>query len=103
MRKAVSPSRSAAPDAGQNEPFEMKERNNKLRTIKEDVRERMKDPAFKKAWRDLDAEFELLESIIKARETAGLAQEELARRIGTNNRRCQGLRGADFRKQTLKH
>jgi ribosome-binding protein aMBF1 (putative translation factor) len=53
------------------------------RTIKEDIKERMKDPRFKNAWHDLDAEFELLESIIKARENAGLTQEELARRIGT--------------------
>jgi ribosome-binding protein aMBF1 (putative translation factor) len=31
----------------------------------------------------LDEEFEVLESIIKAREKAGLTQEQLAKRIGT--------------------
>lgn len=53
------------------------------RTIKEHVKEKMKDPAFKKAWHGLDQEFEILESIIKAREESGLTQDELARRIGT--------------------
>ena len=47
------------------------------RTIKEDIEERMKDPAFKKAWHDLDGEFEVLESIIKTREAAEQTQEEL--------------------------
>ena len=46
--------------------------------LKEHIKERMKVPAFKKVWHDLDGEFEILESIIKARESAGLTQEELA-------------------------
>jgi ribosome-binding protein aMBF1 (putative translation factor) len=53
------------------------------RTLKEHVKEKMKVPAFKKAWHDLDGEFEILESIIKARKSAGLTQEELAKKIGT--------------------
>ena len=71
------------------------------RTIKEDVRERMKDHAFKKAWRDLDAEFELLESIIKARETAGLTQEELARKIGTKQPALSRLERGGFQKANI--
>ena len=47
-------------------------------TFKKHLDESMKDPAFKKAWHDLDSEFELLESLLKAREKAGLTQEELA-------------------------
>jgi len=52
------------------------------RTLKEYIAEQMKDPAFKKAWHDLDPEFELLESMLKAREKAGISQSELARRMG---------------------
>ena len=33
-------------------------------TLKEYRTEQMKDPAFKKAWDELDPEFELLESLI---------------------------------------
>lgn len=53
------------------------------RTLKEHIQEKMQDPEFKKAWDELDPEFELLESLIKAREKAGITQEELAKRIGT--------------------
>jgi ribosome-binding protein aMBF1 (putative translation factor) len=52
-------------------------------TLEEDISERMKNPGFRRAWKALDAEFELLESMIQARERAGISQEELARRIGT--------------------
>ena len=45
-------------------------------TLKEHVKEKMKNPVFQKVWHDLDGEFEILESIIKARESAGLTQEE---------------------------
>jgi hypothetical protein len=38
------------------------------KTIEEHLAEHMKDPGFKKAWHNLDPEFELLESMIKARE-----------------------------------
>lgn len=52
-------------------------------TSKKHLDEQMKAPKFKKAWHNLDTEFEPLESMIKAREKAGLSQEELAKRIGT--------------------
>jgi len=71
------------------------------RTIKEDIRERMKEPAFKKEWHDLDAEFELLESIIKAREAAGLTQEELARRMGTKQPALSRLERGGFQKANI--
>ena len=71
------------------------------RTLKEHIREKMKDPEFKKAWHDLDAEFELLESMIKAREEAGLTQEELARRIGTKQPALSRLERGGFKKATV--
>ena len=71
------------------------------RTLKEHIREKMKDPEFKKAWHDLDAEFELLESMIKAREEAGLTQEELARKIGTKQPALSRLERGGFKKATV--
>jgi len=55
----------------------------KGRTVKDHIKEKMKDPIFKRAWRDLDAESSILESVIRARREAGLTQEELAKKIGT--------------------
>ena len=71
------------------------------RTLKEHIREKMKNPEFRKAWYDLDAEFELLESMIRAREEAGLTQEELARKIGTKQPALSRLERGGFRKATV--
>ncbi|MDA8086858.1 MAG: helix-turn-helix transcriptional regulator [Nitrospiraceae bacterium] len=70
-------------------------------TLEEDISARMKNPEFKKAWDALDAEFELLESMIKARERAGISQEELARRIGTKQPALSRLERGGFAKATV--
>jgi len=71
------------------------------RTLKEHIAEHMKNPEFKKAWHDLDTEFELLESMIKAREKAGLTQEELAKRIGTKQPALSRLERGAFKRATV--
>ena len=71
------------------------------RALKEHIREKMKDPEFRKAWHDLDTEFELLESMIKAREKAGVTQEELAKKIGTKQPALSRLERGGFRKATV--
>ena len=71
------------------------------RTLEEHIAEQMKDPAFKKAWHDLDTEFELLESMIKAREKAGLSQTELAKKIGTKQPALSRLERGGFKKATV--
>ena len=71
------------------------------RTLKEHIREKMRDPQFKKAWHDLNAEFELLESMIKAREEAGLTQEQLAKKIGTKQPALSRLERGGFKKATV--
>jgi len=73
----------------------------KGRTLKEHIREKMKDEAFKKAWHNLDAEFELLQSMIEARERAGLTQEELAKKIGTKQPALSRLERGGFNKATV--
>jgi ribosome-binding protein aMBF1 (putative translation factor) len=71
------------------------------RTLKEHIRESMKDPEFKKAWHELDTEFELMESMIKAREKAGMTQEELAKKIGTKQPALSRLERGGFKKATV--
>lgn len=61
----------------------------------------MKDPEFKKAWDDLDPEFQVLKAMIKARETLGVSQAELARRVGTKQSVISRLERGAFSKATL--
>lgn len=43
----------------------------------------MRDPAFRKAYREADAEYSIVEALIRARLKAKLSQAELAKRLGT--------------------
>lgn len=47
------------------------------------VAEWMEDPNFRKAYDALEDEYELLRSMLKARQKAGLTQAEVAKRMGT--------------------
>lgn len=71
------------------------------RTLKEYKEEQMKDPEFRKALDSLDAEFRLIESMIKAREEAGITQSELAKKIGTKQPALSRLERGGFRKATV--
>jgi ribosome-binding protein aMBF1 (putative translation factor) len=70
-------------------------------TLKEYINEQMKNPKFKKAWHELDPEFELLASLLKARVKEGITQEELARRIGTKQSVISRLERGALSKATL--
>jgi ribosome-binding protein aMBF1 (putative translation factor) len=70
-------------------------------TFKDYLNEQMKDPEFKKAWHDLDPEFELLESFIKAREKKGITQAELARKMGTKQPALSRLERGGFSGATV--
>ncbi|HTQ13452.1 MAG TPA: helix-turn-helix transcriptional regulator [Rhizomicrobium sp.] len=55
-----------------------------------------KDPAYKKAHAALDEEFALAEALIRARATADISQEEIAKRMHTSQpavARLEGGRG----------
>ena len=79
----------------------MKETYVRGRTLEEHIAEHMKNPKFKKAWHDLDTEFELLESLLQAREKAGLTQEELAEKIGTKQPALSRLERGGFKKASV--
>ena len=51
--------------------------------VKDLHRKWMKDPEYRKAHDDLAAEFDLARAVIAARTTAGLTQQQLARRMAT--------------------
>jgi ribosome-binding protein aMBF1 (putative translation factor) len=49
----------------------------------EDMKERLKDPAFHRAYDEVDAEVRLAIAIAEARQQAGLTQAALAKRLHT--------------------
>ncbi len=71
------------------------------RTLKEYIAEQMKNPEFRKAWEDLEPEFQVLKAMIKAREKRGISQAELARRVGTKQSVISRLEHGAFSKATL--
>ncbi len=71
------------------------------RTLKEYIAEQMKNPEFRKAWEDLEPEFQVLKAMIKAREKTGISQAELARRVGTKQSVISRLERGAFSKATL--
>ncbi len=70
-------------------------------TLDEYITEQIKNPSFKKAWDDLEPEFELLGSMIKARERKKISQAELAKRLGTKQSAISRLERGAFSKATV--
>jgi ribosome-binding protein aMBF1 (putative translation factor) len=59
-----------------------------------------KDPAYRKAYAEQEAEFALIEAMIKARAAAGLTQEQLARRMKTTQAVIARLEGGRVKPST---
>ena len=60
----------------------------------EDLKSRLlEDPDFRREYARVDEEFALIEALIRARTTARLTQEELARRLGTTQSAIARLEG----------
>lgn len=55
-----------------------------MRPLEELELELRKDPAYRHALRDIEAEDEFIAKLVAAREAAGLSQAELAKRMGTS-------------------
>jgi len=71
------------------------------RTVKEHIKEKMKNPEFRRAWKELDSEFDLLKGMLKARERVGLTQTALARKIGTKQPALSRLERGGSEKPTI--
>ena len=48
------------------------------------LNEKMKDPEFKAPWDALEADYSLINTLVKARNSAGLTQQQLSEKIGIN-------------------
>jgi DNA-binding XRE family transcriptional regulator len=53
----------------------------------------MRDPEFRKAYREADAEFSIIEALIRARTEASLTQAALAEKLGTTQSAVARLEG----------
>lgn len=56
----------------------------KIYTFQDDLRESLKDPAFRQAWDELEAESQLAAKLIEARMKRKLSQRELAAKVQTS-------------------
>jgi len=57
---------------------------NRIYTFEDDLRESLKDPEFKKAWEESEAEYNLAKTIIEKRLASKLSQRDLAIKIKTS-------------------
>ncbi len=67
-----------------------------MRSFTEVKKELLKDPKFKKAYDELEPEFQLVRQIIKKRIEQGLSQKELAEKMGTKQSAIARLESAEY-------
>lgn len=56
----------------------------KLYTFKDDLHQRLKNPAFKKAWKESETEYLLAQKLIEKRLAKKISQRQLAKKIQTS-------------------
>ena len=56
---------------------------NKLLTFEDDLKERLKNPAFKKAWEESEVEYNIAKQVIEKRLAKQLSQRQLAKKVKT--------------------
>lgn len=64
-------------------------------TLEDDLRERLKNPAFRKEWEDSEVEFQLGCKLIEARLKRDLSQRDLAKKAGTSQSQIARIEGMD--------
>lgn len=55
----------------------------KLYTFRQDLKNRLRDSAFRKAWEESEAEYQISRAIVSARLERKISQRELARKANT--------------------
>lgn len=55
----------------------------KIYTLQDDLKKRLKDPKFRKAWEESEAEYQVSRSLIAARIQRKISQQQLARQANT--------------------
>ena len=64
-------------------------------TFDDHLKERLKDPAFRKEWESSEAEYQLSCKLIEARLKENLSQRELAKKAGTSQAQIARIEGMD--------
>lgn len=53
-------------------------------TFREDLKKRLKDPEFRKAWKESELEYQIATQLIEARLSKKLSQRDLAKKMNTS-------------------
>lgn len=64
-------------------------------TMQEDLKKRLKDPKFKKAWEESEVEYQLMLQLIEERLKRKLSQRALAKKVGTSQSVIARIEGMD--------
>lgn len=56
---------------------------NKIYTFEYDLKKRLKNPEFKKAWEDSEVEYQLAKRLIESRLAKKMSQRQLAKKVKT--------------------
>ncbi|MBI5465460.1 helix-turn-helix transcriptional regulator [Candidatus Gottesmanbacteria bacterium] len=56
---------------------------NKLYTLEDDLKKRLKDPEFRRLWKESEVEYQLARKLIEKRLKQKISQRELARKVKT--------------------
>lgn len=68
----------------------------KIYTFKQDLKKRLKDPDFKKAWEETEVEYQIAKQLIEKRLVRNLSQRQLAKKVETSQAaisRVEGMKG----------
>jgi len=65
----------------------------KVYTLEDHIKTSLKDPAFKKAWEESEAEYQVSRALIAARIKGNISQKELARKANTTQAVISRLEG----------
>ena len=65
----------------------------RIYTFRQDLKERLKNPEFRKAWEESEAEYQISRALIAARINKKISQKELAKRANTTQAVISRLEG----------
>jgi ribosome-binding protein aMBF1 (putative translation factor) len=64
-------------------------------TLEDDLKKRLKNPVFRKAWEESEVEYRLMTQLIEARLKGKLSQRALAKKVGTSQSAIARIEGMD--------
>jgi ribosome-binding protein aMBF1 (putative translation factor) len=67
----------------------------KIYTLEDDLKKRLENPAFRKAWEESEVEYNLMVQLIEKRLKNNLSQRALAKKVGTSQSVIARIEGMD--------